>query len=204
MISVDIADQLRSNYNVGHGLMQRKWWWSIFFWGIDVTIVNSYLIFKSRYEMHDLKPITHYHFREKIALEWLDEYQFWSTRRYSRRPRSTPEIRKNTSSTKSLKLSSFSSAQETRSVATSSTISTSSARKSCKTPNQTALSKYLLIKDLSSLMSTHICQHQQHPSIQNVNCINGQRNRFHIVQIVMYAFASNATRHSILNWTCNV
>ena len=101
--------------------------------------------------MHGLKPMTHYHFREKIALAWLDEDQFWSTR-YSRRPRSTPGTRRNTSSTKSLKSSSFSSARVTRSVATSSTISTSSAGKSCKTLNQSALSngsfdKRLIISD---------------------------------------------------------
>ena len=34
-----------------------------------------------------LKPMSHYFFREKIALAWLDEEQYWP-RRYSRRPKS--------------------------------------------------------------------------------------------------------------------
>ena len=66
----------------------------------------------------------------------------------------------------------------------------------------------LLIKDSSFLMSIHICLHRQHPSIQNTNCINAQRNkqdnRLHIVQIVMYTYVSNVTRYSILFGTCNV
>ena len=87
MNSVDRADQLRTNYSVGRGLRQRKWWWSVFLWGLDVAIVNAYLLYKSWYEMHGLKPMSHYFFREKIALAWLDEEQYWP-RRYSRRPKS--------------------------------------------------------------------------------------------------------------------
>ena len=34
MNSVDRADQLRTNYNVGKGLRQRKWGWSMFLWGL--------------------------------------------------------------------------------------------------------------------------------------------------------------------------
>ena len=44
---VDRADQLRTNYNVGKGLRQRKWWWLIFLWGIDVAIVNAYILYKA-------------------------------------------------------------------------------------------------------------------------------------------------------------
>ena len=54
MNSVDRADHLRTNYCVGHGLRQRKLWWSIFLWGLDVAIVNSYLLYKSWYEIHGL------------------------------------------------------------------------------------------------------------------------------------------------------
>ena len=54
-------------------------------------------------------------------------------------------------------------------------------------------------------MSTHICQHQQHPSIQNASCIkgqrNGQENRLYIMHIVTYPCASNPTRqfHTVLD-----
>ena len=77
MNSVDQAYQLRTDYSVGKGLRQHKWWLSIFFGrGLDVTIVNAYLLHKAWYEMHGLKPMTHYYFREKIALSWFEEERF--------------------------------------------------------------------------------------------------------------------------------
>ena len=45
--SVDRADQLRTIYNVRKGLRQRRWWWSIYLLGLDVAIVNAYLLYKS-------------------------------------------------------------------------------------------------------------------------------------------------------------
>ena len=80
MNPVDRADQLRTSYNVGYGSRQRKWWWLIFLWDIDVVIINSHLLYKSWYEMHGLKPMNHYHFQEKITLAWLGKDQFWCTR----------------------------------------------------------------------------------------------------------------------------
>ena len=47
MKSVNRADHLRTNYKVGKGIKQQTWWWSIFLWGLDVAIVNSYLLYKS-------------------------------------------------------------------------------------------------------------------------------------------------------------
>ena len=135
MNSMDRADQLRTNYSVGRGLRQRKWWWSVFLWGLDVAIVNAYLLYKSWYEMHGLKPMSHYFFREKIALAWLDEEQYWP-RRYSRRPKSN-----NKPDSKSKKVhvsSSASSARMTRSVA-SSTLSTTGTVKVCRVLNQNSL-----------------------------------------------------------------
>jgi len=132
MNSVDRADHLRTNYSVGQGLRQRKWWWSIFLWGLDVAIVNAYLIYTAWYEMHGIKPMTHYCFREKIALAWLDEETFWPSR-YARRKRSnstTSENKKNRISS-SLRL--------TRASAMTSTTSSSTLNKSCKTLNQSSL-----------------------------------------------------------------
>ena len=90
--------------------------------------------------MHGLKPISHYHFREKIALAWLDEAKYWPTR-YSRRPR-THTIRTNDTTHKRTKTeaqSSVSSARVTRSI-TSSTLSTlPSITRSCKTLNMNSL-----------------------------------------------------------------
>ena len=123
---VDQADQLRTNYNVGSGLRQRKWWWSVFLWGLDVAIVNSYLLYNTWYEIYVLKPMSHYHFREKIALSWLDEAKYWPTR-YPRRPRSTTATNDTTCKlAKTAVQSSVSSARVTQSIKSSSTLSTSS------------------------------------------------------------------------------
>ncbi len=86
MDSFDRADQVHTNYSVWKGLRQCKWWWSIFLLGLDVAIVNAYLLYKAWYKMYGLKPMTHYYFREKIALAWLDEERFWPGR-LSRRPK---------------------------------------------------------------------------------------------------------------------
>ena len=62
MNSVDQADYLRKNYALGLNLRQRKWWWSIFLWGLDVAIVNSYLLYKSYHKIHQLEFMDHYKF----------------------------------------------------------------------------------------------------------------------------------------------
>ena len=113
-------------------MRQRKWWWSIFLWGLDVALVNAYLLYKAWYEMHGLKPMTHYHFREKVALAWLDEERFWPGR-YSRRPKINTECK----SRKTHVSATASSARVTRSVASST--NTSVTLKSCKALNQNSL-----------------------------------------------------------------
>ena len=47
MNSVDQADQLHTNFNVGKGLRQGKWWWSIYFYGV-LMLLLSMLIFSTR------------------------------------------------------------------------------------------------------------------------------------------------------------
>ena len=85
MNSVDRADHLRKNYYLGEGLRQRKWWFSIFLWRIDVAMVNSYLVYKSWMEMHKLTPIEHYRFRESIAQAWMDSDNYWKDKYPKRR-----------------------------------------------------------------------------------------------------------------------
>ena len=65
---------------MGRELLQRKWWWSIFMWAFDRILQNSYCLYKRWKEMHNLKPITHYDYRESIALSWLDSKTYWPSR----------------------------------------------------------------------------------------------------------------------------
>ena len=62
------------------GLRQRKWWFSIFLWDLDVAMVNSYLLYKSWIEMHKFSPISHYQFRESVAEALMDLDNFWKDR----------------------------------------------------------------------------------------------------------------------------
>ena len=45
MGDVDIADQLRGSYRFDMWVQNRKWWWSIFFWGFGVLVTNTYVCY---------------------------------------------------------------------------------------------------------------------------------------------------------------
>ena len=57
MNSVDMTDHLRTNYVLNQGLRQRKWRWSIFLLTFDVTIVNSFLLYKAYIRSNGLEPL---------------------------------------------------------------------------------------------------------------------------------------------------
>ena len=78
----------------------------------------------------------------KDYISWAWERLIWPTT-YSRRLKPTSGTVRNTSSTKSLNLSSLSLVRVTYSIATSSTISTSIATKSSKILNQSALYNHI-------------------------------------------------------------
>ena len=77
MGSVDIADQLRNYYHFDHWIRKRKWWWSVFFWGVGVLLVNCYISYKTFIESKKLKPVSHYEFCKAIALALIDPEQYW-------------------------------------------------------------------------------------------------------------------------------
>ena len=62
MGGADIADQIRGLYQFDHWLRNYKWWHSIFWWGVQVLMVNSYYCYKTHLQMNGLKPMTHYNF----------------------------------------------------------------------------------------------------------------------------------------------
>ena len=45
MGNVDLADQLRGTYRCNIGVLNRKWWWSIWFWALGIMLVNVYVIY---------------------------------------------------------------------------------------------------------------------------------------------------------------
>ena len=80
MGSVDIVDQLRNYYRFDQWMQKRKLWWSVFFWGVGVLLVNCYISYKAFIESKKLKPISHYEFRKAIALALIDPEQYWPDR----------------------------------------------------------------------------------------------------------------------------
>ena len=80
MNAVDRADQLRTNYEFGLNTRNTKWWWALFFWSFDVALVNSYICYKKWHLMHQLKPISHYRYREMVALAWINPDKYWPNR----------------------------------------------------------------------------------------------------------------------------
>ena len=47
MGGVDIADQLRGVYRIDRFVRNRKWWFSLLFWGIGVLLTNAYKLYIS-------------------------------------------------------------------------------------------------------------------------------------------------------------
>ena len=85
MCNVDIADQLRNYYRFDHWMRKRKWWWSMYFWGIGVLLVNTYISYRELCKQEGVKPISHYDFRKEIALAWLNPEKYWPTRYKNRK-----------------------------------------------------------------------------------------------------------------------
>ena len=78
MGNVDQADQLHLQYRIHYWLLNRKWWWSIFFWAFECSLTNTYILFRKFYKIHERKPpFSHYKFVEKVALAWLKPNEFW-------------------------------------------------------------------------------------------------------------------------------
>ena len=78
MNHVDLADQLRVVYRFDRWMRKRKWWWSMFFWGLELQMINCYVLYRKFYEMHDKKvPMDHYDFHKSIALAWICPSKYW-------------------------------------------------------------------------------------------------------------------------------
>lgn len=73
MGGVDRANQLRASYETH----QRTWrsWWPIFFWILDVAIINAYCIAKVAQQQQDVKPVTHLEFRKALYRQLFERGQ---------------------------------------------------------------------------------------------------------------------------------
>ena len=72
MGDVDVADQIRGYYRSQLFSRNFKWWHAILWWGMEVSIVNSYKCYSSFMQMISRKFISHYDFHKSIAEDWID------------------------------------------------------------------------------------------------------------------------------------
>mgnify|MGYP000036765968 CR=1 FL=1 len=73
--AVDVSDQLRNTYRMTHWLRQRKWWWSIFIWGLGMLLTNSYKRYTTLMDQENVPRSarhTHYDYLLSIATAWID------------------------------------------------------------------------------------------------------------------------------------
>ena len=83
MCGMDVVDQLRASYSCQ--VRSHKWWHHIFYFLLDMTIVNMYIMYLSilRTERVRKVPITHLQFCTKLCHALL---QNWSGRKSTNRP----------------------------------------------------------------------------------------------------------------------
>jgi hypothetical protein len=76
MRGVDIADQLRASYNTQN--RSHKWWHRIFFFLLDITVVNMFIMYVAACKTsfaHPRKPMTHLQFRTQLCEALLKNWK---------------------------------------------------------------------------------------------------------------------------------
>ena len=80
MNKVDQADQLRGSYRCDIWTRTRKWWWAIWLWGVQVTLVNAYVMYKTAHiyiwKSKESSIMTHYSFQKMVALHLINPENF--------------------------------------------------------------------------------------------------------------------------------
>ena len=70
MLGVDKLDQLVSYYSFLHKSV--KWWRKVFFWLLEVTVVNSYVVHKEHCTKQKIKPLDHLSYRRNLLMKFTE------------------------------------------------------------------------------------------------------------------------------------
>ncbi|MFM8621986.1 MAG: hypothetical protein ACKOB3_01190, partial [Holophagaceae bacterium] len=86
----NVADQLRLVYRIMRFQRNIKWWWALFLWGYEVSLVNSYISYKRYCELKGV-PVTwtHHDWNEAIGYAHVDPNEYWPQRKSP--PKSVPK-----------------------------------------------------------------------------------------------------------------
>lgn len=98
MGAVDRFDQYMSAYSVSQ--KSRRWWVKLFYYMLDTTIVNSFLLYKESCNAMKKKYMSHLDFRSKLTDQLISDF---SSRQ--RRPTISPMSNKRKNSTGSVQIS---------------------------------------------------------------------------------------------------
>jgi len=75
MNNVDQADQLRGTYFFDHWMQKHKWWWAIWMWGVQLLLVNTYVMYKTAHlliwKTSKKEKLSQYDFGKSIVLQWF-------------------------------------------------------------------------------------------------------------------------------------
>ena len=77
MGDVDLADQLRGAYRFDRWVRNRKWWWSLFFWQMGVSMTNAYVCYNKVCDCYGIERkhrTSHFDFQKSIAENWIGKF----------------------------------------------------------------------------------------------------------------------------------
>ncbi len=64
----DVANQLRLIYWIMRFQRNVKWWWALFLWGYEVSLVNSHMMYKRYYKLKGVAVLwAHHDWNEAIG-----------------------------------------------------------------------------------------------------------------------------------------
>jgi hypothetical protein len=73
MGGVDRADHYTSTYCFLRKTL--KWWRKLFFWGLEVSVVNSYILYKENKNKNNEKPLSHLQFVDKLINQLVGNHR---------------------------------------------------------------------------------------------------------------------------------
>uniref|UniRef100_A0A0N5C179 DDE_Tnp_1_7 domain-containing protein n=1 Tax=Strongyloides papillosus TaxID=174720 RepID=A0A0N5C179_STREA len=90
---IDKADQLASSYC----FMRKscKWWRKIFFWGLEVFTINSYILYKVSTRRENRTPMSHFMFVRKLVEQLVGDFRDGASSKPGRPSTSDKEERLN-------------------------------------------------------------------------------------------------------------
>ena len=78
----DVADQLRLVYRLMRMQRNQKWWWSLWMWAIEVSLVNSYMMMRRYCELKGVPmPWKHHDFNEAVGYALISPESDWPRRK---------------------------------------------------------------------------------------------------------------------------